>query len=106
MNTLGQNIKTARLAANMSQEKLADIVHVSPGAISHYDNDRYRPANEVLEAISVALGVNVEELEKSDRPPRTGRVRTDEFSDLGEEEIRMLRRIWNVVVDYVAIRSK
>ena len=101
MNTLGQNIRNARLAAHMSQEKLAEAVLVSPGAISHYENDRYRPPYETLEMIAQVLGVSVEELYKSSAPVRTGRVRTDEFGDLNEEEAKLLRQIWAVIKHYV-----
>ena len=101
MNTLGQNIRNARLAAHMSQEKLAEAVLVSSGAISHYENDRYRPQHDTLEMIARVLEVSVEELYKSDAPVRTGKVTWDVFDDLDKEEAKLLRRIWKTIKDYV-----
>lgn len=106
MNTLGQNIRTARLKAHLSQEKLAEMIPVSRAAIGHYENDIYRPPRETLTKIAEVLGTTVDELEKSDGGlVSTGRVRKDEFADLGEDEVKMLRRIWRVVEDYVSSRT-
>ena len=69
------------------------------GAISHYENDRYRPQFETLEKIAEVLGVSVEELQKSDAPIRTGRVK-DFFPELDEEGKKLLREIWKAVTEW------
>lgn len=43
-STLGQNIKAARVAAGLTQEKLAEKVITSSSSISHYENDRDTPS--------------------------------------------------------------
>ena len=101
MNTLGQNIRNARLAAHLSQEQLAKAVMVSPGAISHYENDRYRPQHDTLELIAKVLGVSEQELYRSNAPVRMGKAKGDVFDDLGEEEKKLLRQIWVVIRNYI-----
>ena len=101
MNTLGQNIRNARLAARLSQEQLADRIPISAGAIGHYENGRHQPSVETLEKIAEVLGVSVEELEKGEAPLRTGRVkRKEEFPEIDEEGKVLLRRIWKAIIDW------
>lgn len=101
MNTLGQNIRKARLAAHMTQEMLAEAVLISAGAISHYETGRYIPQHDTLEMIAMALKVSVEELYQSEDPVAKKRTRSFLFDDLTEEEAKLLRRILVVVRNYV-----
>lgn len=39
-STVGGRIKVARIKRGYSQEKLAELLHVTPVQISHYENNR------------------------------------------------------------------
>lgn len=52
-----KNIKSARKAANISQEELAMSLGVNRATISKYENGTITPTVEMLEKIAVVLGV-------------------------------------------------
>lgn len=58
--TIGQRIKQARKANKMSLRNLAEIVEVSPMAISKYERDLNIPSSGVLLRLAQALGVSVD----------------------------------------------
>jgi Zn-dependent peptidase ImmA (M78 family)/DNA-binding XRE family transcriptional regulator len=58
--TIGQRIKQARKANNMSLRNLAEIVEISPMAISKYERDLDIPSSRVLLRLAQALGVSVD----------------------------------------------
>lgn len=54
-----KNLKYYRLKKNMTKKALADAIHVSAMAITHYEDGSRRPGMETLSALAVALGVRV-----------------------------------------------
>lgn len=58
--TIGERIKQARKASNLSLRKLADEIGVSAMAISKYERDQDVPGSTVLLRLSRALKVNVD----------------------------------------------
>ena len=72
--TSGQRIKAARKAAGLTQQELADRLHVSFVNISQYENDKRNPKLETLRKIAAAIGVpdyeliGDNELDKPDAP--------------------------------------
>lgn len=78
-----------------------DAVFVSPKRLATMRTTDTARSYDTLEMITGALGVSVEELCRSEAPVRTGRVKTDVFDDLKEEEAKLLRRIWVVIRNYV-----
>lgn len=52
---IGERIKTARDNAEMSQQKLAEIVGVKQGYISRWENNFYTPDIDSLRLIKHAL---------------------------------------------------
>ena len=51
-----------RLAAGMTQQKLADLVHVSSRTIISIEKEQYSPSLMLAYRLSLALGVSLEEL--------------------------------------------
>ena len=61
MDNLGEIIKIARIKKKLSQEKLAQILGVTKGAISSWENNRYAPDGKVLVKLAMKLDI-VEQL--------------------------------------------
>ncbi len=58
-------LKKLRTDNGLSQEALADAVHISRSTIAKYENGNGNPSQETLNALSVYFGVNADDL-KSD----------------------------------------
>ncbi len=61
MNTIGNNIKLLRKAKQVTQEELAEAVHVSFQAVSKWENGG-APDIETLPALANFFGVSIDEL--------------------------------------------
>lgn len=61
-NKMGNQIRTHRLRCNMTQEKLAETLHVSAQAVSKWENGTSYPDVSLLPELSAALGVTIDEL--------------------------------------------
>jgi len=59
---LGNELRKARLAANLSQEKLAFEADIDRTYVSHLENNKKSPTVEVLSRICKALGISTSEL--------------------------------------------
>ena len=55
----GKNLKYYRLKNNMSMKELADLVHISPMAISYYEKEERRPDMQTIKTLASALNVRV-----------------------------------------------
>ncbi len=55
----GKNLKYYRLKNNMSMKELAEVVNISPMAISHYEKEERRPDMKTIKALANALHVRV-----------------------------------------------
>ena len=55
-------IKELRIAAKMTQQELADLVHVSSRTIISIENEKYNPSLMLAYRMSEVFGVSVEEL--------------------------------------------
>lgn len=55
--TIGERIKAARKAANMTQQELADKLGVSGSMIAQYETDKRNPKRETLQRIAEVLKV-------------------------------------------------
>lgn len=60
--TLGRRIARLRLAHGMTQEHLAGLMHVSPQAVSKWENDQSAPDIALLVPLAQTLGLSVDEL--------------------------------------------
>lgn len=55
-------LKQYRVDNNLTQDQLADILHVSRGTISKYETGRSYPSIEILQDIANLLGVTVDDM--------------------------------------------
>ncbi|MCI5620719.1 MAG: XRE family transcriptional regulator [Lachnospiraceae bacterium] len=55
----GKNLKYYRLKNNMTMKELADIVQISPMAISYYEKEERKPDMQTIKALAKALHVKV-----------------------------------------------
>ena len=58
MRDIGKNIRDARVKGGITQDQLAERLHVSRQTISHYETGHTRPDIEILEQIAQALDVD------------------------------------------------
>ena len=58
-STVGGRIKVARIMRGYSQEKLAELLHVTPVQISHYENNRNDIKVSVIKELAEKLEVSV-----------------------------------------------
>ncbi len=58
--TIGQRIKQARKANNMSMRNLAEKAEISAMAISKYERDLDTPSSGVLLRLAQALGITID----------------------------------------------
>ena len=66
---LKDKLRKLRTEAGLSQEALADIIHISRSAIAKYENGNGKPSEETLKALAFYFGVEESEL-KSDEVVR------------------------------------
>ena len=59
----GKNLKYYRLKNNMSMKELADLVQISPMAISHYEKEERRPDMQTIKATVELVSVDDDEAE-------------------------------------------
>ena len=59
---LGKQIRKARVKSGLTQEALGNILGVSKGSVSGYENNKVRPTLDVINAIADALGMQMSEL--------------------------------------------
>ena len=55
-------VKALRTAAGLTQQQLADLVHVSSRTIISIEKEQYSPSLMLAYRLSLALGVSLEEL--------------------------------------------
>lgn len=59
---IGQNIKSARIAANMTQKQLAEKCGIADSAIRKYESGKIRPKLPMIQKLAFALGVRMEDI--------------------------------------------
>ena len=62
MDTIGKRISEYRKKKNLKQDELAEMLGVSPQAVSKWENDISCPDISLLSALSNNLGVSVDEI--------------------------------------------
>ena len=60
--TIAEKIKAARKRAGLSQQELADAIHVSRSAVAKWESDKGLPDIENLKAIAKLFGMTLDEL--------------------------------------------
>ena len=62
MRDIGKNIRALRVRRGLSQDQLAEALHVTRQTVSNYETGRSRPDVEMLTALADALGADVKEV--------------------------------------------
>jgi transcriptional regulator with XRE-family HTH domain len=88
MNSFGEVVRDARLAKGMTLRQLAKILGVSAAFLCDVEHDRRKPARDRLPEFAEALGVELNDLTRSD--PRS----LDERVGRLEHRVKMLE--WRV----------
>ena len=65
-----EKLKKLRTENGLSQEALADAVHISRSAIAKYENGNGNPSEETLKALAVYFGVEVNDLKDDSETKR------------------------------------
>lgn len=81
---MGRQIRTYRLRCNMTQEKLAERLRVTPQAVSRWENGSGYPDIAILPELAAALGVTVDELFETGLELQLKRI-----SQMLENEVRL-----------------
>lgn len=58
----GRTLRTRRLSAGLTQERLAELAEITPIYVSELERGRYSPSLAVVERLARALGLRVSEL--------------------------------------------
>jgi len=67
MALIGEKIKEARSIKKMTQQELADLLHVSRSAISNWESERNYPDLDTLVQLSDILGISLDKLLREDK---------------------------------------
>lgn len=62
MGDIGKNIRFLRIRKKLSQDQLAESLHVTRQTVSNYETGRSRPDVEMLAALAEALNADVKEI--------------------------------------------
>lgn len=78
---LGQRIAFYRTQVSLSQEKLAEVVHVSKQHISKIEQGRNRPSPDLLVDIAAAVNVTLDDLLADSLQHSSGATRLHQLLD-------------------------
>ena len=99
---LGKRIKELRLARNLTQEQLAELVDVGAASLSKIEIGMYHPTGDNLEKIAQALGVEPYQLYEFNHHKDIKELKKDIISMLetaDDEEIRLAYKILNSIIN-------
>lgn len=85
-NKLGKRIANLRKEKNLKQEDLAQMLNISPQAISKWENDLTFPDISILPQLSNILGVSIDEL-------LVGKKESEIVKVLSQEERKELKDV-------------
>ena len=92
METLGKRISENRKAKNIKQDELAEMLLVSPQAVSKWENDISCPDISLLPNLAEILGISVDELLSGKKEPETKFVPEEKRKDID-------KMMFKIVVD-------
>lgn len=84
---LSQRIRELRIAKNMSQVKLAELIGVTKQSVSNWENDNIQPSVDMLLKLSDVLGASTDYLLGLEH----GRI--IDVSDLTPDEIAHIQQL-------------
>lgn len=93
MEHIGHNIRRMRDAANMSQQKLAEMAGISKSQLSRLESgEQDNPSIKTLIPIAAALGASIEEIVYGESS-KTMDFMTKAIDDLPDEDRAALRKL-------------
>ena len=97
---VGSRLKEARKKLDYTQEKLAELIGVTKGAVSLYENERRNPNLETLIEISFALGVSANYLLGQDVMVEVESEEIPSFSSLTKDEYLFITELRKDKIHY------
>ena len=90
--TIGKRIAALRREKNLKQDDLAQMLEVSPQAVSKWENDQTCPDISLLPKLAKTLGVSVDELlsDKQELQPVVTLVPEDQRKDIKDMMLRIV----------------
>lgn len=96
LKLLGRKIRALRKAKNLTQEKLAELIEMSPRHIVNLENGSNQPAISTLKKIAAALDTSIASLYNNDYYDDPEVLRTkihDKVDKINDTQLRMLYRV-------------
>ena len=90
METIGKRISENRKAKNIKQDELAEMLLVSPQAVSKWENDISCPDISLLPKLAEILGISVDELLSGKKEPETKFVPEEKRKDVKDMMFRIV----------------
>lgn len=90
METIGKRISEHRKAKNIKQEKLAEMLLVSPQAVSKWENDISCPDISLLPKLAEILGITVDELLSGKKESVVSYVPEEKRRDINDMMLRIV----------------
>ena len=91
MDTIGKRISEYRKKKNLKQDELAEMLGVSPQAVSKWENDLSCPDISLLPSLSNILGISIDELvQGKKKEPIVTVLPEDERKDIDKMMLRII----------------
>ena len=90
MDTVGKRIAESRKAKNINQNELAEMLSVSPQAVSKWENDISCPDISLLPSLAKTLGMSIDELLCGKQEPAVSFVPEDQRKDISKMMLRIV----------------
>lgn len=97
MATFGNILEELRKDRNMTQKELSDVIFVTTGTISNYENDRYLPDIEKLILLADHFNVTIDYL--------LGRVSYNLDPESFEKKIDSTTSVGGFLKDFIALSA-
>lgn len=88
--TLGRRIAGLRKEKGMTQEELAEVLSVSPQAVSKWENDQSCPDISLLPALAEILGITVDTLLQGEKKPEVQMLPVEQRKDIKDMMFRVV----------------
>lgn len=107
MSDIGKNIKKLRMQKDITQEQLAERLHVTRQAVSNWENGKTQPDVETLSMLAECFEISVEELiyGKKEEPAKEKKVVIEKTIKKGLDSEAVVGIALAVVLSYTKWQS-